>query len=435
MLGMSFRATAILLASGFLACIPREGDPNISDLDGDGVVDAWDQCMADPEDLDGFEDDDGCPEAGTPSDDVETKSEAAPDIKTNPKKIRRSKEKPLATRIVAGKTSSYQKKAWGVEVDNGERAALIFGFGKAWINSGNKSKRLKGDMYRANFSPDGRHVAMVGANAFLVVNVASGKQVSRFPYAKGTANATETKQIRLGVDGEVLFFDGCKLRKAKVGGKSGEALSSDHCGDRPIVSKDGSRWFAWHQEDEQVAVYALDPETGEERRVLGGRGNAPGLSLLLVSPDGRHVCFSRNEDGSELTCRDIEAKVATDLQVWAGPTDTRAAFAANGTLGFGAGPLQSERDFFLVDLGERSLRKLGSLGPKEKWVNAVGESGFMASGGKRLRHFDISAKTQLDISLGEGEWEGFASIPGQTGEFIVGKERRATRDLFRVVVP
>ncbi len=435
MIAMSFRTAAIVLATGLLACVPREGDPNISDLDGDGIVDAWDQCMADPEDMDGFEDDDGCPEPGSPKSEVKASSVVTHDIKTKEKRIRRSKKGPLAKRSVTARTSSYQGKAWGAQVDLEERAALIFGFGKAWVKTGTKSKRLAGDIYQANFSPDGHHVALVGANAFLIVDVASGKQVGRFSYAKGTANATETKKIRLRANGEILFFDGCNLRRATVGSKSSTILSADHCGDRPLTSEDGGRWFARHEEDEQVAVFELDAQTGNERSVLGGRGEAPGLSLLLASPNGRHLCFSRYKDGSKLTCRDIDAKVATDLLVWDGATDTRATFAADGTLGFGAGKLRTTRDFFSVDLEERSLRKLGSLGPKEEWLNPVGARGFVASGGTQLRHFDVAADLQLDISLGKGEWEGFAHIPGTTGEFIVGKERRATRDLYRVQVP
>ncbi len=37
-------------------------DPNARDSDKDGIVDAMDQCPKDPEDLDGFQDEDGCPE-------------------------------------------------------------------------------------------------------------------------------------------------------------------------------------------------------------------------------------------------------------------------------------------------------------------------------------------------------------------------------------
>ncbi|MCP4444944.1 MAG: hypothetical protein GY811_06305 [Myxococcales bacterium] len=259
--------------------------------------------------------------------------------------------------------------------------------------------------------------------------------MSRFAYAKGTVSATETKLIRLRENGEVLFFDGCALRRGKVGKNSSKALSSKFCGALTLASQDASRWFARRTNDEQVSVHVIDLESGDERKVLGGSGEASGLSLLKVYPSGKYLCFSWHRDGSELTCRDIDSAVTTDLQIWKGPTDRRAVFAANDTLGFGAGVLQTERDFFVVDLEARELRKLGALGPKEKWISAVGTEGFVAGGGKRLLHFDVAGNARVDIALGKGEWEGFAAIPGTTKEFIVGKERGATRDLFRVQLP
>jgi hypothetical protein len=36
------------------------------DRDGDGIEDIFDVCLDDPEDLDGFDDEDGCPEPGGP---------------------------------------------------------------------------------------------------------------------------------------------------------------------------------------------------------------------------------------------------------------------------------------------------------------------------------------------------------------------------------
>ena len=38
------------------------GPGSAGDGDGDGIVDAGDMCPADPEDFDGFEDEDGCPD-------------------------------------------------------------------------------------------------------------------------------------------------------------------------------------------------------------------------------------------------------------------------------------------------------------------------------------------------------------------------------------
>ena len=44
---------------------PQDGCPE-TDFDEDGVPDDTDQCPDQPEDLDGFEDEDGCPEEGGP---------------------------------------------------------------------------------------------------------------------------------------------------------------------------------------------------------------------------------------------------------------------------------------------------------------------------------------------------------------------------------
>ena len=45
-------------------------DPNARDTDKDGVVDGMDRCVRDPEDLDGFQDEDGCPEADNDADGI-----------------------------------------------------------------------------------------------------------------------------------------------------------------------------------------------------------------------------------------------------------------------------------------------------------------------------------------------------------------------------
>jgi hypothetical protein len=46
---------------------PSKGSP---DRDGDGIVDNLDKCPDDPEDHDGFEDDDGCPDPDNDKDGV-----------------------------------------------------------------------------------------------------------------------------------------------------------------------------------------------------------------------------------------------------------------------------------------------------------------------------------------------------------------------------
>jgi outer membrane protein OmpA-like peptidoglycan-associated protein len=55
-----------------------EGDPPVLDADGDGLLDDVDTCPNEPEDLDGFEDDDGCPDLDNDFDTVLDQSDDCP---------------------------------------------------------------------------------------------------------------------------------------------------------------------------------------------------------------------------------------------------------------------------------------------------------------------------------------------------------------------
>jgi outer membrane protein OmpA-like peptidoglycan-associated protein len=55
---------------------PAEGP---KDTDGDGIPDAEDKCPTDPEDKDGFEDEDGCPDNDNDKDGIADKDDACPD--------------------------------------------------------------------------------------------------------------------------------------------------------------------------------------------------------------------------------------------------------------------------------------------------------------------------------------------------------------------
>jgi hypothetical protein len=57
-----------------------EPGPDQSDRDGDGIPDARDQCPDDPEDKDGFEDDDGCPDPDNDHDGVPDGTDACPNV-------------------------------------------------------------------------------------------------------------------------------------------------------------------------------------------------------------------------------------------------------------------------------------------------------------------------------------------------------------------
>jgi hypothetical protein len=436
LLPMSLSTLVFVLAAA--GCVFRQTDPTISDLDGDGIPDAFDRCMADPEDMDGFEDSDGCPEQGEAPKpgivDANTNQNAqSADPTTVQRKMRRATDKPLELHTVSAAISPYRHKAWGAVIDQDERAWLVYGFGKSWVGTHtSRGAQLRGDAYRATFSPDGKVVGIVGDNGFTIADAASGKVLKRFAFGKGAQGSPENKLLRFRADGSVVYYDGCRLfRSTTAKNSASEPSSASLCG-RPLAGRDGMTWFVYQARDGNVDVRKLDLDGDAPSLVLGGTSDEDGLSQILLSPSGRHLCYSRHKDGSELTCRDTRR--GEDLMIWQGPTDTRAAFTSNGKLAFGAGALRSERDIILADLDALELRNLGQLGAKEKWLDPVGKTGFAASGGQQLLIFDVQRGRRTAIQLDAGEWEGFAEIPGRDHEYIVGKERKGTRDLFRVRV-
>ncbi len=65
---------------GFRAMIGIVFEPNIGDRDGDGIKDDVDKCPDEPEDFDGFEDEDGCPDPDNDHDGVPDVDDRCPDI-------------------------------------------------------------------------------------------------------------------------------------------------------------------------------------------------------------------------------------------------------------------------------------------------------------------------------------------------------------------
>jgi outer membrane protein OmpA-like peptidoglycan-associated protein len=64
------------------ACVDKEAPPppppGPGDKDGDGILDNVDKCPSDPEDKDGFEDDDGCPETDNDKDGIADTADKCP---------------------------------------------------------------------------------------------------------------------------------------------------------------------------------------------------------------------------------------------------------------------------------------------------------------------------------------------------------------------
>ena len=75
-------ADAALAQSPKERCVPAApvSPPRIGDLDGDGLLDDVDQCKTEPEDKDGFQDEDGCPEADNDGDGLLDAADKCPDV-------------------------------------------------------------------------------------------------------------------------------------------------------------------------------------------------------------------------------------------------------------------------------------------------------------------------------------------------------------------
>jgi OOP family OmpA-OmpF porin len=58
--------------------MPEREEPIVVDADGDGIVDERDACPKDPEDFDGFEDEDGCPDLDNDADGILDVDDACP---------------------------------------------------------------------------------------------------------------------------------------------------------------------------------------------------------------------------------------------------------------------------------------------------------------------------------------------------------------------
>jgi OmpA-OmpF porin, OOP family len=80
MIGAGPRYTSGFEAANFRAFIGFIFEPSIGDRDGDGIKDDLDKCPDQPEDQDGFQDEDGCPDPDNDNDGILDKDDACPDV-------------------------------------------------------------------------------------------------------------------------------------------------------------------------------------------------------------------------------------------------------------------------------------------------------------------------------------------------------------------
>lgn len=78
-----FHAGLVMSLAGVSDDGPTERDGSTEDFDGDGVPDVIDTCLRDPEDKDGFQDGDGCPDRDDDADGVPDDQDRCPHEKEN----------------------------------------------------------------------------------------------------------------------------------------------------------------------------------------------------------------------------------------------------------------------------------------------------------------------------------------------------------------
>src|SRR5439155_22863814 len=83
MLGGGVRYTAGFEAADQRAFLGFIFEPSIGDRDGDGIKDDLDQCPDDPEDFDGFKDEDGCPDPDNDNDGIPDVDDRCPNEPEN----------------------------------------------------------------------------------------------------------------------------------------------------------------------------------------------------------------------------------------------------------------------------------------------------------------------------------------------------------------
>lgn len=107
----------------------------VSDLDKDTFADAYDQCINEAEDLDGFEDDDGCPERDNDGDGTLDADDPCPNIPGT----WCTAEKPKPTPVAANPTAAPSGEKEKLEVKD----EVIFAAGSAKLDFVKSAKALK----------------------------------------------------------------------------------------------------------------------------------------------------------------------------------------------------------------------------------------------------------------------------------------------------
>jgi dipeptidyl aminopeptidase/acylaminoacyl peptidase len=189
---------------------------------------------------------------------------------------------------------------------------------------------------RGRFSPDGRRIAFVsardGAPQVYTLELAGGepRRVTSLPGGVGGVSWIDATSLLVAADVYPECGGDAECDKRKT---DGAAPSSARVYDGLLYR----HWDSWEDaRRSHLLVVSLDGAV--QRDLTPGDRDVPGFSLggpddYAVSPDGKEICFARNDDP-------VPA-VSTNAELWVVPTTGGAPRKIAGSPGYDGGPQYS----------------------------------------------------------------------------------------------
>jgi len=284
------------------------------------------------------------------------------------------------------------------------------------------------------WSPGYQHLAVATERgAITVVSVPDGKVV---------ATATGGVDPHFISPTLLTYRSGCHAwRLDLTTGKSfahgkkacGRVLHVDKAGEHWLVATRGRYRFGVYLTYREIRQVAL--KTGRERVVLKGTDENP-FVVPVAAPDGKRICFLRRDPAFGVYCAQVPSGRITEVF----PRDGLRPLTFDDS---------GQRLLFTVGDNDHALRtvyvmdfkrgkRIELLEAKREWWRFLpgGNRIVGHGGGNSALVFDLQGRWKLEIGGGPAtEWEGMTTIPGNPNEVILGRERGATRDLYRIRLP